>query len=172
MKMRTKKISSLLLAFCLLCMSFFTYASIDATAATVSNGNGGKTDVGAWFVTYNNQTMWSNNFGTGYPINYRMLLPDGTYGIPDSSDIDTIDFQLAQIAEAKIDFILFDLTNGGVTEKIKYGWEDNYWITETAQLTCSRIAEWNKTHDWKIKYAIAVGVYANLRGKLTLGEAI
>lgn len=136
-----------------------------------TNGNGGRTDVGAWYVTYNTQSMWSNNFGSGFPINYRSLMPDGSYGIPDSYDTEVIDFHLAQLAEAKIDFILFDLTNGGLTEKIPYGWEGNYWITETAQLTCERIKIWNESHDWKIKYAIAVGVYENLRKGLTIGEA-
>ena len=136
-----------------------------------TNGNGGRTDVGAWYVTYNTASMWANNFGNGIPINYRVLMPDGSYGIPDSHDVEVIDFQLAQLAEAKIDFILFDLTNGGLTEKIPYGWEGNYWITETAQLTCERIKLWNENHDWKIKYAIAVGVYENLRQGLSIGEA-
>ncbi len=136
-----------------------------------TNGNGGRTDIGAWFVTYNTSEMWANNFGHGFPIKYRTILPDGTYGIPDSYNTDVIDFQIAQLAEAQIDFILFDLTNGGLTEKIPYGWDGNQWIVETAQLTCERLKAWNESHDWKVKYAVGVGVYANLRKTLSIGEA-
>ncbi len=170
MKLKYKKLFTLFFTICLL-FCIFTTITTTVSAATTSNGNGGKTDIGAWFVTYNTEKMWSNNFGSGYPINYRMLLPDGTYGIPESDNVEIIDYQLQQLADAKIDFILFDLTNGGLTSKIGYGWEDNYWITENAQLTCSRIVKWNKTHEWKIKYAVAVGVYAALRKDLSIGEA-
>lgn len=169
--MKIKRILSLLLAIVLLFV-FVTSNCIVSQASTITtNGNGGKTDVGAWFVTYNTQTMWSNNFGTGLPIKHRVLLPDGTYGLPDSRDINVIDFQIKELADAKIDFILFDITNGGLTEKIPYGWDGNQWIVETAQLTCERIKLWNEKNDWKIKYAIGIGVYANLRKALSIGEA-
>ena len=46
-----------------------------------TNGNGGKTDVGVWFVTYNTPEMWANNFGSGHSIDYRVLLPDGSYEV-------------------------------------------------------------------------------------------
>lgn len=129
-----------------------------------SNGNGGKTDVGTWFVTYNSANMWGNNFGSGYPIKFRPLLPDGSYGILDSANVEHIDFQLQQLADAKIDFILFDHTNGGLTEEVKYGWGDTgRMIDKNVQLTCERISKWNETHDWKIRYAMAVGVYEAIR---------
>lgn len=129
-----------------------------------SNGNGGKTDVGTWFVTYNTDEMWANNFGSGHPIQYRALLPDGGYGIPYSDDPIIIDFLLCKLAEAKIDFILFDLTNGGLTDKIPYGSNHNEWIVDNALFTCERIALWNKSHDWKIRFAVGVGCYMAIRG--------
>lgn len=129
-----------------------------------TNGNGGITDIGTWFVTYNTDDMWANNFGSGHPIQYRALMPDGTHGIPYSDNIDVIDFQLSKLAEAKIDFILFDITNGGITDKIPYGTNHNEWIVDNAALTCERISKWNEEHDWKIRYAIGVGCYMAIRG--------
>lgn len=173
--MKIKKIISVLIAL-ILCMGLFTgVASADIAQPTntlKTNGNGGKTDVGAWFVTYNSKTSWSNNFGSGYPIKYRTLMPDGSYGVLDSSETEHIDFQLEQLADAKIDFVLFDLTNGGLTSDISYGWSrGNNESVINAKRTCERIAEWNKTHDWKIKYTIAVGVYSQLRSGLLVGDA-
>lgn len=129
-----------------------------------TNGNGGKTDVGVWFVTYNTPEMWANNFGSGHSIDYRVLLPDGSYGIPRSDDPQVVDFLLEQLAAAKVDFIVFDLTNGGLTDKIPYGSNHNEWIVDNARFTCERIARFNRTHEWQIRYAVAVGCYAAIRG--------
>lgn len=169
--MKAKKLLTCFVAIWML-FSLFEFTPLAANEKTITtNGNGGRTDVGAWFVTYNTDKMWANNFGHGFPIKYRVLLPDGTYGIPDSYNTTVIDFQIAQLAEAQIDFILFDLTNGGLTEKIPYGWDGNQWIVETAQLTCERLKIWNESHEWKVKYAVGVGVYANLRKSLSIGQA-
>lgn len=171
--MKCRKIGSILLAFVVTLTLMSTTVSAEGSAATselTTNGNGGKTDVGIWYMTYNNATMWSNNFGSGNPIMYRALVsrnPD-TYGIADSSDVDEIDMHLEMIAEAKIDFIVFDLTNGGLTDKMKYG-TGNEWIVENAKLTCERIALWNSTHEWKIKYAVAVGTYEAIRDGMPIG---
>lgn len=131
-----------------------------------TNGNGGKTDVGIWYVTYNNKSMWNNNFGSGFAIRYRAQVSDNpvTYGIADSSNVEEIDMHLRMIAEAKIDFIVYDLTNGGLTKEVSYGSSSdsnggNEWIVNNAKLTCQRIANWNQNNEWKIKYAIAIGTY-------------
>lgn len=129
-----------------------------------TNGNGGKTDIGAWFVTYNTPEMWADNFGSGHSIDFKALLPDGSYGVPLSDSPQVVDFLLENLAEAKIDFIVFDLTNGGLTDKIPYGTNHNEWIVDNALFTCERIAEFNKSHSWKIRYAVAVGCYAAIRG--------
>lgn len=124
-----------------------------------------RTDIGAWYITYNNEKMWSNNFGTGNPIRYRALLSENptVFGIPDSSNVADIDFQLSKMAELGIDFILYDITNGGLTTELRYG-KGNEWIVDNALLTCERLAKWNKEHPHKIRYALAIGVYPAIRG--------
>lgn len=191
-----KKVVTVLVVLVMCCVAFAGVVSAKEsdkgiakpTNTLVTNGNGGKTDVGTWFVTYNNSSEWGNNFGSGYPIKYRTLMPDGSYGILDSSKVEYIDFMLQQMADAKIDFIIFDLTNGGLTDKIPYGWrqktfdealaeskEGNYnsfdYTIKNTFITCERIAEWNKTHDWKIKYSLAVGVYPLIANGIPLGMA-
>ena len=141
---------------------------LDETLKT--NGNGGKTDVGTWYMTYNNNRMWSNNFGKGKSIQYRALVsrdPD-TYGIADSANIEEIDMHIAMLAEAKFDFIVYDLTNGGLTKDLAYG-TGNEWIVENAKLTCQRLAVWNSSHEWKIRYAVAVGTYDQIRQGKPIG---
>lgn len=139
-----------------------------------TNGNGGKTDVGTWMVTYNNEEMWADNFGSKLPINYRALLPDGTYGIQDSSNVEHIDFMLKEIADAKIDFIIFDETNGGFTPKVPYGYGPggNNWIVDNAKLTCERIAKWNANNKWQIRYAMAIGTYDYICNGVPMGMIV
>ncbi len=170
-KIITKSIMVCLMLVTMLTMSMSNVLAADKSAADTlqTNGNGGKTDVGIWYVTYLNESMFPDNWGKGEPIMYRPLISlgndgilgtaDDVYGIPDSSDPDQIDMHLQLLSDAKIDFIMFDMTNGGLTSKVTYG-AGNVWIANNATLVCQRIAEWNKTHDWKIKYAFAVGTYA------------
>lgn len=135
------------------------------TQGSAINGNKGKTDIGTWVITYNNADMWSNNFGSGNPIEYRALLSENpdVFGIQDSADPEGIDFQIAKMAELGIDFIVYDITNGGLTSKLKYG-TGNEWIVDNAVLMCRRIALWNKEHSHKLRYALAIGVYPAIRG--------
>ena len=58
-------------------MSVATGVTEQPTNTMKTNGNGGKTDVGTWFITYNNEGMWADNFGSTFPIEYRALMPDG-----------------------------------------------------------------------------------------------
>ncbi len=180
-----KKVISLFLAliFCVCLISGTTSAETvmggiaQPTNTLKTNGNGGKTDVGTWYITYNNEKMWSNNFGSDCPIMYRMLMPDGSYGIPTSDDVEVIDYHIKVMAEAGIDFIVYDLTNGGLTPEIPYGWSDvpgtgNNTIVDTAKLTCERIDEWNKNNEWQIRYAVAVGGYSMIRDGLPAGDCI
>lgn len=163
-----------LAVFCVVTILIQIFASggVSLAADTTiqeTNGNGGKTDVGIWYVTYNSEDYWKNNFGDpdNPSINYRSLVSENpvTYGIPDSGDPEVIDFHLSKMAEAKIDFLVFDLTNGGLTDEMTYGSTTAKWIVENAKLTCERIAIWNETHDWKIRYAVAIGAYAEIRVK-------
>lgn len=180
-----KKVLSILVVLVLCCTTLVGAVSAEnktgiakPSNTLVTNGNGGKTDVGTWFMTYLNQG-WGSNFGSGYPIKFRTLMPDGSYGILDSSKVEHIDFQLKQIADAKIDFIIYDITNGGVSDKFGMGWsglDDNGLptknsIVKNAILTSQRIAEWNKNNDWKIRYCLAVGVYNQLTNGAPVGVA-
>ena len=131
-----------------------------------TNGNGGKTDVGVWFTTYNVEHFWEHRFGgpNAFAVGYRSLLADGSYGIPESGSIEEIDFQIEKMAEAGIDFILFDLTNGGLSYKFNYGTNGGLaFIIDNAKLTCERLAVWNEAHSWKIRYAVGIGTYEALR---------
>ncbi len=138
-----------------------------------TNGNGGNTDVGIWYVTYNTSNHWTHFGEVANPIMYRPLIknPDGivgneddVYGTPNSYLEDEIDMHLQMLSDARIDFVLFDLTNGGLTDGVSYGYPGNQWIVQTAQKTCERIANWNKTHSWKIRYAVAIGCYDDICG--------
>lgn len=128
-----------------------------------TNGNGGKTDVGAWFVGYNNRSMWANNFGHNIPILARGLNDNGKFDVLSSTSEAMMDFYLEKCAEAKIDFLIFDATNGGFEGSyIDYG-SGNKWIIDNYTRMCKRIKVWNDSHDWKIKYAMGIGVYSMIR---------
>jgi hypothetical protein len=124
----------------------------DAIASSIrTNGNGGPTDVGIWYCA-----NWNANGGGWWHLaTYRPLLPNGTYGMYDSADAAVIDFHLQKLAEAQIDFILFDDTNGDFNG---YG-PQNVWIKEKSKAVCARIKRWNREHTWKIKYAFAIGSF-------------
>lgn len=163
-------------------------AQTGAFADRKSNGNGNATDVGIWFTTYNNLQFWNLRFSSpsNFPVGYKVLLPDGSFGIPDSNNIDIIDFQIEMMATAGIDFVIFDLTNGNISDKVG-GWgtdltldelaeETNKgyyanadWIVQNTFLTCERLSLWNDSHDWQIKYCIAVGAYKEIRKENPIG---
>jgi len=120
-------------------------------APITTNGNGGSTDVGIWYCV-----NWEANGGGWWPLSsFRPLLPDGRYGTYDAADARVIDFHLQQLADAQIDFILFDDTNGDF---------NNYdpkcsWIKEKSKSVCARVKLWNTKHHWRIKYAFAIGSF-------------
>ena len=121
-------------------------------AATITtNGNGEAVDVGIWYCA-----NWDANGGGWWPLSsYRPLLPNGQYGMHDGADASVIDYHLQQLADAKIDFILFDDTNGDFNN---YG-PQNVWIKEKSKSVCARIKLWNERHSWKIKYAFSIGSF-------------
>ena len=124
---------------------------VNQASAIKTNGNGDPTDVGIWYCA-----NWDAQGGGWWPLSsYRPLLPDGSYGMHDGSDSAVIDFHLAKLTEAQIDFILFDDTNGDFNG---YG-PQNTWIKEKSKAVCTRIKLWNKSHTWKIKYAFSIGSF-------------
>ncbi len=165
-----KKFFAVLLAFTLVMTTMFCVGLINVSAeeSITTNGNGGKTDVGAWFTTYNTSAFWGNNGRFSDPnkakVGYKALKADGTFGLPDSASVAEIDFQIKKMAEAGIDFITFDITNGGLSNSFSAGMGDGLkFIVNNAKLTCERLAIWNANHKWKIRYSVAIGTYYNLR---------
>lgn len=139
------------LVFGLLFVALRVVRAETGDAAIKTNGNGGSTDVGIWYCA-----NWDANGGGWWRgSTYRPLLPDGTYGMHDGSDPAVIDFHLQKLAEAEIDFILFDDTNGDFNG---YG-RRHTWIKEKSKAVCARIKLWNESHSWKIKYAFGIGSF-------------
>src|SRR5690606_14446059 len=102
------------------------------------------------FIKPNTCITWESGLNAaGRKIRYRPRT-NGVYGIYDSGDTLAIDEHLRMFAKAKIDFILFDMTNSISA--------DNNYIKNRAIAVCERIAIWNaNSENRKVKYAFAVG---------------
>ncbi|NLV73509.1 MAG: hypothetical protein GXY52_02320 [Chloroflexi bacterium] len=129
-----------------------------ADPSILTNGNRpATTDVGTWYCTYYDDN-WDNVGGMGYvPTYYRPLCSDtpDDYRTYRADDAAVIDYHLAQLAAAQIDFILFEVTPGGL---------GGYRLTmqpfvDKARAVCERLALWNAGNPWKIRYAIAAGAH-------------
>jgi len=132
-------------------LAAFLVGSTMAATPIVTNGNGGKTDVGIWYCA-----NWKDNGGGWWRLSsYRPLLPDGTFGMHDGDDPAVVDFHLAKLAEAQIDFIVFDNSNGDFNNYRSR----NTWIKEKSKAVAARVKLWNETHPWKIKYAFGIGSF-------------
>ncbi|MHB1355607.1 MAG: glycoside hydrolase family 71/99 protein, partial [Anaerolineae bacterium] len=137
-------------------------------AKQITNGNGaGPTDVGTWYCTYFGED-WNNVGGMSYkPTLYRPLCSNtpGDYRTHKATDVAVIDFHLQQMAEAQIDFILFEVTPGGLG-----GYRPAMKpFVDNARVACERIRVWNAEHQWKIKYAIAAGAHLDVYGSDPIG---
>lgn len=118
--------------------------------------------IGIWYaIWYDNKpagSFWetsgrNNKTYPGDPIYYRPLLPDGTYGKYDSRDRDVLNFNLKEIADAQIDFIIMDQTNMIDNE--------NGRLNAASIITAEAIAAWNKVEgNRKIQYCSAIGAFA------------
>lgn len=188
--MKIKKLLALLLSALIMVGIAIIPAPVMAASSTnlLSNGNGYSTDVGIWYVPYNTPQLFNNNWA-GLKIGYRQLIgydENGKeiFGIPNSADVDMLDFDIEQIANAGIDFIVIDLTNGGlaitqekdsngnpITEHCIPANKLSFHIENTKKL-CQRIAEWNKKNEWKIRYAIAVGTHTGITKPVWSGGII
>lgn len=106
---------------------------------------------GSWRVMPADRFMTPNTLNTweAWNIFYRPRTL-GVYQTYDSSDPSVIDEHLAMIADAGIDFLLFDETNNlDVNEG---------YIKARALAVCGRIAAWNTDLSHRrLRYAIAVG---------------
>jgi hypothetical protein len=141
-------------------------------AERTTNGNhAGPSDVGIWYCTYYAQD-WTGVVGYQKAKNYFPLCSDkpGDFRHYASNDTAVIDYHLRQIADAKIDFLLLEVTPGGLGGYRNPDWKGDLYMVDCARAVCRRIKVWNDAHAWKIKYALAVCTH--IRGDDTLGLAI
>jgi hypothetical protein len=169
---RFMKLFSLPLLGRMMALGAFAIHATAFSAAAGTNGNGvGPSDVGIWYCTYY-PTVWTNVIGYTRAGTYLPLCSDKTNDFRNyaSDDIKVIDYHLQQLAEARIDFVALELSPGGLGG---YRKTDIYnYMVGCGRKTCERIAVWNKTHSWKIKYALGVGVHEDCRGNDSWGLAI
>jgi F5/8 type C domain len=140
-----------------------------ALATITTNGNGGTTDVGIWYeplYSLNPPGPYNQWNGNGSYINNLPLVNwttvsgspsyrSGYYEIYDSSNATVIADDMASMAAAKIDFVLIDVTNGGLG-----GVESqNNWTATYSGDIMTGAANWNANNSWKIRVAFAVGDY-------------
>lgn len=102
------------------------------------------------YIKPNTWNTWESGLNsTEREIRYRPKTA-GVFGMYDSGDITAIDEHIQMFANAKIDFIVFDMTNSISA--------DNNYIKNRAIAVCQRIALWNaNTQNRKVKYAFAIG---------------
>lgn len=144
---------------------------ISAQNSAATNGNGmGATDVGIWYCTYYGDD-WTKVGGMGYaPTLYRPLCSNkpGDYRKYNATDTSVVDFHLQQIANAKIDFVLFELTPGGLG-----GYRPAMKLfVDNARIAAKRIRVWNDHHAWKIRYAVAAGSHPDVYGSDPIGRCM
>ena len=130
-----------------------------------------KTEVGIWYCPYyftSPYDLWEMPYGSGIPAaQYKPLCSDapGDFRKYDAADPEVIDFHLRQIADAKIDFLLFELSPGGLGGyREDGGWNMN--SIANAREVCKRIKIWNddEQNKWKLKYAVCGGCHGDVWG--------
>src|SRR5579862_977573 len=121
--MKTNLVSSLIV----LTMLAFALRGTTEIAAQTTNGNGGTTDVGSWDEntvlpldsTYGNN--WNSSaFGINdLPLSYWNVSGyTATYEQYDGADPNISTQDMAALAAAKVDFVVIDMTNGGLGGQI------------------------------------------------------
>jgi len=129
-----------------------------------------QSDIGIWYsVWYTYNGDYGNNIQTNiwanWDIQYKPLLPDGTYGYYDSLDEAVINFHLKEISDAGIDFLIFDQTNNIDAE--------GGMINKRALKVAQCIKAWNDAGNKPIKYCSAIGkIQWDQTGKAIEEEAV
>ncbi len=129
-----------------------------------------QSDIGIWYsVWYTYNGDYENNIQTNiwknWDIQYKPLLPDGTYGYYDSLDEELINYHPEQISEAGIDFLIFDQTNNIDAE--------GGMINKRALKVAQCIKAWNDAGKRPIKYCSAIGkIQWDKNGKAIEDEAV
>lgn len=126
-------------------------------------------DVGLWYCSYyflSPYDLWDMPYGYGTSASqYKPLChgAPGDFRKYDAADPDVIDFHLKQIADAKIDFLLFELSPGGLGgHRAEGGWNMN--SIANAREVCKRIKAQNDNgqNKWKLKYAVCGGCHPDV----------
>lgn len=142
-------------------------ATGESPGAQTNDSRPGGTDVGVWYCTYYGDD-WSKVGGMGYvPCLYRPLCSGkpGDFRAYNATDTDVIDFHLEQLAKAKVSFLLFELTPGGLG-----GYRPPMKpFVDNARVVAERLARWNAQHPWKLRYAIAAGSHPDVHGDGSIG---
>lgn len=121
------------------------YGSEDPTMSLVAFDR----DSGHWQAKGVNNYKFKNRW-EDWHIDYLPESAPGVFAQYDSGDPAVIQFQLAQLADAGIDFVIFDATNTLHA--------DNSTILDRNIAIAHQIALWNSDPDHRpIRYAIAVG---------------
>jgi hypothetical protein len=141
----------------------------DAVSQVTTNGNGGATDVGTWYEQIFPMSppgpwdQWeSAHLGMNdLPlINWTVLggttsSYSGTFAQYDSSNPAVIANDMAALAQAKIDFLIIDVTNGGLA-----GYMPAYNFSTTyADAVMAGANTWNANNSWKIRVSFAIGAW-------------
>ena len=130
----------------------------------------GESEIGIWYsVWYKYDPEDPNdpdkNLWKDWDIQYKPLLPDGTYGLYDSMDKELIMYHLKELTEAGIDFIIMDQTN-----HIDVG---GGFINKRALAVAECIQEWNDAGNKPIRYCSAIGaIQWEQNGKAIEDEAV
>jgi len=127
-------------------------------------------DVGIWYCPYyftKPYDLWDEPYGPETKVEYRPLCSNtpGDFRKYDADDPDVIDFHLQQIADAKINFLMFELSPGGLGG-YRVDRENGRWVVSVnnAREVCKRIKVWNNNEQntWKIQYAIVAGCHPDV----------
>ncbi len=133
-----------------------------------------KTQVGAWYSLWYDGTdensFWEtvkNDYGEPIPILYKPLLPDGTFGRYDSGNDAVIQYHIEEIANAGIDFLIFDQTND-IDARNAQG----TWINNNSLKVAKAISAWNKVEGHRqLRYCSAVGAFATINNDYSIIES-
>ncbi|MBF0432816.1 MAG: VCBS repeat-containing protein [Fibrobacteria bacterium] len=130
---------------------------ITKKAETTNSNHASYTDVGIWYEHYPQSKQ-----------EFEMLQSNNTFDDPIWHIMDPveIEYHLDEIAEAKIDFIIFDNTNGGYDVDANRATTDYNSVDHTmdnyiavSKFVTTQLKNWNDVSSWKIKYVHAIGVW-------------
>lgn len=112
------------------------------------------TDIGIWYSTWYGYTVPGSSSGrldtwNAWGLDFKTLLPDGTFGYYDSKNTEVIRFHLEKMSEAQIDFIIMDQTNNIDV--------DGGYINDRSLAVAKYIKKYNDSGARPVRYCSAIG---------------